>query len=72
MFLANSSWLLGFELFIANLLREAKCGSMGLSHEALVGVKTSLMRCFLTYSRTRGTTWAEALSKITWRRMSMG
>jgi hypothetical protein len=37
MFLANSSWLLGFELFIVNLLREAKCGSMGLSHEALVG-----------------------------------
>jgi len=55
MFLAISSWLLGFELLIANLLKEAKCDSMGLSHEALVGVKTSLIRCFLAYSRTRVT-----------------
>ena len=65
MFLAISSWLLGFELLIANLLKGVKCGSMGLSHEAFVGVKASLMRCLLAYSRTRVTVWAEALSRIT-------
>ena len=72
MFLAISSWLVGFELLIANFLREAKCGSMGLSHEAFVGVKMSLTRCFLAYSRTRVTVWAEALSRITYSKTRMG
>jgi len=72
MLLAISSWLLGFELSTANLLREVKCGSMGLSHEAFVGVKMSLTRCFLAYSRTRVTVWAEALSRITYSKTRMG